>query len=722
MSTIHEQIDELLAADLHGELSATERDAFNAHLVDCADCRQAFQEEKNMHKLLNETIADKKADPRFEQRMVSRFRDRVPQRPGLVQLIMNLVRLRAVQLTAAAALLLSMVQMGRVITGESMSPAARREDVASTERSELMKSPSGVTRDSGVLAYKSDAPGRGADQSAASKSTSVAGMVAQNPAPPPQDKPQTETALPVTVYSADVLTKQASTAPKTKKNETANDSAAPEAQTEATTERVITTGSYIPTAETESALPAGTSPSSPGPAANRKLVRNATAELEVASFEEAVQKITGFAAEDKGYVATSSSEKQANGKLRGQVVVKVLPDNLDRFLLKLRGLGELKNQALTTEDVTKQYFDTESRMKNARLMEQRLIEILKTKSKDVSDLLEVEKELGRVREEIETMQGELKFMDSQVQFATVTIQLSEKNMNVPAAFLLKERAQLALYATEVEKTYNDIKALASPKVQITNAQINRDNTGRVSGYVYMLIAPDESEAIIARVKAMARVENFQVQTERVAQGGDGLGENAKTERDKVVLNVTISREEQEQALQQTTLRIRSSEVNDKTKELRTLAEKQSGRIRSSSFSRDANGREYANVSLRVPIKNYSALMQSLNTLGKVEDVTVHRDDRPDSQVNQADAPADITIQVYSQGNIVSQETGIVATLRRTIGQGAGALMWSARMIGVALAFLAPWVLAIVGVGWVMRRVSRARRARKQLAEERDGLS
>ena len=711
MPTIHEQIDELLAADLHGELSAAERNAFHAHLVDCADCRQAFQEEKNMHKLLNETLADKKADAGFEQRMVSRFRDRIPQRPGLIQLLTNLTRLRAVQLTAAAALLLSMIQLGGVITGESVTPTVRRKNGTTPLESPLSKSAPGAPRDSGVLAYRTDAPGRGADLAAASKSTSVAGVVAQNPAPPPT--------APGTNTPVEGLRQLPSFVGNTK---SANDSASPEAPTEATTERVITTGSYIPTAETESALPAGASPPSPGPTANRKLVRNATAELEVASFEEAVQKITGFAAEEKGYVSTSSSEKQANGKLSGQVVVKVLPDNLDKFLQKLRGLGELKNQALTTEDVTKAYFDTESRMKNARLMEQRLIEILKTKSKDVADLLEVEKELGRVREEIETMQGELKFMDSQVSFATVTIQLSEKNMNVPAAFLLRERAQLALYATEVEKTYNDIKALASPKVQITNAQINRDNTGRVSGYVYMLIAPEESEAIISRVKAMARVENFQVQTERVAQGGDGLGENAKTERDKVVLNITISREEQEQALQQTTLRIRSTEVNDKTKELQDLAEKQSGRIRSSSFSRDANGHEYANVSLRVPMKNYSALMQSLNALGKVEDVAVRRDDRPDSQVSQADAPADVTIQVYSQGNIVSQETGVIATLRRTIGQGAGALMWSARMIGVAVAFLAPWVLALVGLGWIMRRVSRARRARKQLAEERDGLS
>src|SRR5207248_7466943 len=124
------------------------------------------------------------------------------------------------------------------------------------------------------------------------------------------------------------------------------------------------------------------SPSAVGPTANRKLIRNATAELEVVSFDESIQRITAFAAEEKGYVSTTSSEKQANGKLRGEIVVKVLPDNLDRFLGKLRGIGELKNQALTTEDVSKAHFDTESRVKNARLMEQRLIEILKTRRTD----------------------------------------------------------------------------------------------------------------------------------------------------------------------------------------------------------------------------------------------------------------------------------------------------------------------------------------------------
>src|SRR6202011_2253257 len=173
----------------------------------------------------------------------------------------------------------------------------------------------------------------------------------------------------------------------------------------------------------------------------------------------------------------------------------------------------------------------------------------------------------------EQMQGELKFWDSQVQFATVTISLSEKDMEEPAAFLLKERAQLSLYSPDVEKIYNDIKSLSSPKVQITNAQLDRDNSGRISARVSVLIAPEESDGVIGKVKAMARVENFQVQTERVAQGGNGMSENAKTKRDKVALNITISRETDEQPVQETSLRILTSKVDQSAARLKADAVK-----------------------------------------------------------------------------------------------------------------------------------------------------
>ena len=684
--TIHDNIDNFLAADLHSELSEEEQNALHSHLVECATCRQAHQETKTMNRVLEEKFENERPDAAFEQRMLAGFRTRVSERAGsFSRFVVNLTRLRGTQLAGLAALLLALIQVGRIITGEHLPGTGGRWSSVPLEQS---IAPMNGRNEEADLAKSDGAGAKGTrfrSLSGARESTAAA------PAPP-------------AVTTGGLA--QPQVAP-----EFHEEKAAPGAMTK---ERNIVTESNRPTAKESAQTATDTyrrddseSASAINPAlANRKLIRNATVDLEIVSFDQAIQNITAFANEDKGYVATTSSEKQENGKLKGEVVVKVLPENLDRFLQKIRALGELKNQTLGTEEITKNYFDTESRLKNARIMESRLIDMLKKKSDDINDLLQVEKELGRVREQIEQMQGELKFWDSQVQFATVTISLAEKDLEEAAKYLLKERAQLALYTPEVEKVYNDLKGLASPKVQITNAQLDRDNTGRVSARVSMLIAPEESEAVMAKAKAMGRVENFQMQTERVAQGGEEMSENAKTKRDKVELNITISRDEQEQALQQTTLRIRTSAVDEKTKALRDLADRRGGRVRSSTFSRDPDGREFANVTLRVPMKNYSALMQSLNSLGKVENVSVQRQDRSDADL--ANAPADLSIQVYSQGNIVSSDTGIIATLRRTIAQSAGAVAWSLRMIGVAIAFLAPWAIALVGLIWITRRIARAR--------------
>ena len=624
-----------------------------------------------MNKILEETLAQEKPDPVFEQRMLAGFRNRVPQRSGLVKLLADLMCLRATQIAAIAAILLGLVQVGRMITGEGVTAPRARERFAEAQTVAPQPRVAAPPAQVGTLAKADEGVASnymGAGEARFKTPERLQGAALEQPPP-------------------------TSVEPKDKK------------ETFAQAESTVVTESNTPTA----AEPAASAAQTPAAElANRKLIRNAMVELEIVSFDNAVQKVTAFANEEHGYVATTDSDKQANGKLKGRVVVKVLPENLDRFLQKIRGLGELKNQTLGTEDVTKAYFDTDARLKNAHVMEQRLIDMLKTKTGKVSDLLQVEKELGRVREEIEKMQGELKYWDSQVQFATVTISLAEKDMEEPAAFLLKERAQLSLYTPDVEKIYNEAKSLASPKVQITNAQLNRDYSGHVSAQLSMLIAPDESDAVIGRIKAFGRVENFQTQTQRIAQGGSGMSANARTKRDKVELNVSISREEQEQAFQQTNLSIRTSSVDEKAKELRSLAEKLGGRVRSSAFNRDPDGREVANVSLRVAMKNYPSLMQSLDSLGRVQNVSVQRQDRGDAQIDESNAPADISIQVYSQGNIVTEESGLLATLRRTVTQSAGAIMWSLRMIGVAIAFLAPWVIAIVGMIWVARRLIRAR--------------
>ena len=101
--TIHNEIEEWLAADAHDQLADGERAAFEQHLAACTSCRALQEEEKQMHQLLEKTLATETADPAFEQRMLSRFRDKVPAPDGgLGKFFANLLRTRAAQITPSA--------------------------------------------------------------------------------------------------------------------------------------------------------------------------------------------------------------------------------------------------------------------------------------------------------------------------------------------------------------------------------------------------------------------------------------------------------------------------------------------------------------------------------------------------------------------------------------------------------------------------------------------
>jgi hypothetical protein len=651
MVTIHENINEYLAADLHGELSESEREELHTHLMECAECRTQRKEEQLTHKVLQATLENAKATLGFEQRMVASFRNRVPNKnPRLSRFFVNALRLRLIQAASFAAIFFALVQMGRILTGDT----------------EVNQSQMPLT----FLARPS------------SNSTNLSQVPPADSGPAPA---------------------------KTSSKDTNNNTYEQPAQEE----RLVVTGSGIPTVAGVGPSAAAPSSSPPNTTTNaRKLVRNASVDLEVKSFDEALQSIATLVSEGRGYVATTTSQKPESGKLRGQVIIKILPENLDGFLGKLRSIGEFKNQTLATEEVTKEYIDTDARLRNSRLIEKHLIDLLEKDAGRIADLLEIEKELGRVREQIDQLQGELKVMDMQVQFATVTISIAEKDLERPAGFLLKEHAQLSLVAADVEKTYTEIKDLTLSTAEITKAVLDRNGSGRISARISILIGQENAEAVIAKVKALGRVENFQVQSESVARGGQGLSAEGGMNRDKVELNITITRQDQETARQQTSFSIRAPDVSEKSGKIRSLASKQGGSIRDSSFSRDPNGREYANITLRVPMQNYRSLMQSLASLGRLENLAVHRNDRPNAQFDEKTGPADIAIQVYSQGNLVAEGSGL-ATMWRTIAQGTGALMWSVRMLGVALAFLAPWIIVLAAFIGIVRGIRYSRRHRQQ---------
>jgi len=208
MATIHDEIDGWLAADLHGELSNNERNALHAHLVDCGACRKTHQENKLMNKILEETLAQQKADPAFEQRMLAGFRNRVPQRSGPLKLLADLMRLRAVQISAVTAILLALVHVGRMLTSENVITPRYRGASATVQ----IAAPSSQTAPS-----RSGQAGTLAKSAALAGGRSQAGLAVE--APPPsslqaRDKTESFAQADQTIVTGSNIPNAAGPAPK----------------------------------------------------------------------------------------------------------------------------------------------------------------------------------------------------------------------------------------------------------------------------------------------------------------------------------------------------------------------------------------------------------------------------------------------------------------------------------------------------------------------------
>ncbi len=166
------------------------------------------------------------------------------------------------------------------------------------------------------------------------------------------------------------------------------------------------------------------------PAAGRKIVRNASLELEVRKARqigEVLARGRKLADELGGYVATEREQG---------LVLKVPTDRLDESLAILAGLGHVSRRTITAQDVTAQYRDLEIRVENARRLKGRLHELL-SQTRDVKQILEVEKELARVTEELERFEGQLRLMKHQTQYATIDLKVREEVRPGPVGWIFK---------------------------------------------------------------------------------------------------------------------------------------------------------------------------------------------------------------------------------------------------------------------------------------------
>ncbi|HXG11562.1 MAG TPA: DUF4349 domain-containing protein [Gemmataceae bacterium] len=165
----------------------------------------------------------------------------------------------------------------------------------------------------------------------------------------------------------------------------------------------------------------------------RKIIYTAHVELVVEDFDAAQKTLLQLLEEYKGYVAKSEVRGSPGTRRSGTWTVRVPVANFRAFLAALDSLGEPQRSTTDSQDVTDEYYDLEARLKNKRVEEERLLDHLKKSTGKLEDILAVERELARVRGEIEQAQGRLQKLTKLTELTTVTVSLQERKDYVPAA-------------------------------------------------------------------------------------------------------------------------------------------------------------------------------------------------------------------------------------------------------------------------------------------------
>jgi hypothetical protein len=155
------------------------------------------------------------------------------------------------------------------------------------------------------------------------------------------------------------------------------------------------------------------------------LVRTGEASLQVDSLEIGVARIRDVARRTSAVIANTEMQDGRNETRAATIQLRVPSEHFDEAVSGLSPIGKLESVNVSVQDVGEEFVDVQARMVNARRLEQRLIELLASRTGKLSDVLAVERELARVREEIERNEGRLRYLRTRASVSTLTVAVHE---------------------------------------------------------------------------------------------------------------------------------------------------------------------------------------------------------------------------------------------------------------------------------------------------------
>ena len=175
---------------------------------------------------------------------------------------------------------------------------------------------------------------------------------------------------------------------------------------------------------------------------NHRIVYTAEIELAVEDFSVVPDRVIALVRKFDSYVADSNLSGTTGESRRGSWKVRVPVARFEEFVGAAKGLGELIRAGTSSRDVSEEYYDVDARIRNKTKEEDRLLKLLDERPGKLEDVIAIERELSRVREELERMQGRMRVLNDLTSLTTVELSVIEiRDYQPPEAPTLATRVR-----------------------------------------------------------------------------------------------------------------------------------------------------------------------------------------------------------------------------------------------------------------------------------------
>lgn len=170
---------------------------------------------------------------------------------------------------------------------------------------------------------------------------------------------------------------------------------------------------------------------------SRKMIRTVNLSVETTEFDQLVTSITTAVTGLNGYIEQSdisgnSISNSYNNQRYASLTVRVPSNQLDSFVAQVSQQGNITYKSESTQDVTLQYTDIESRKTALNVEQERLWELL-AKAESIESVIALEQRLSEIRYQLESMESQLRTYDNQVDYSTIYLNVSEVKVFAPVA-------------------------------------------------------------------------------------------------------------------------------------------------------------------------------------------------------------------------------------------------------------------------------------------------